>query len=113
MKISTEKYGKWQIVTIEDSFVVKHLNEIKKVLEPIEKRGVFHIAINLSKTTYIDSSAITVMLNFQKRLEKVKGDLVIFNANQDISDIFSIINLDNFIKIFPTRSEFEKEIDKG
>lgn len=113
MNITTEKYDNWHIISIEGSFVVQSISEIRKVFESIEKDVNPQVAINLTKTSYIDSSAITTVLNYQKRLVAAKGRLVIFGPNRDIQGIFSIVNLDDSVTIYKSRSEFESTVKKG
>ena len=112
-------------ITAEISKLISYLKineqETHKILAGIEaqvaqekKEPDPHVAIDFSNTVYIDSSSITLLLNFQKRIQKVNGLLVGFGPNKDISDIFSIVHLDEYIDIYNSRAEFERElVNKG
>ncbi len=54
-----------------------------------------------------------LLLNFQKRLSNANGKLVVFGMSEDIQGIFSIVNMDNYISIYKTRSEFESSCQEG
>ncbi len=113
MNISTEKWNMWDIVGIDGAFVVRVLNDIRKVFEKVERNQNPCVALDLTNTSYIDSSAITLLLNFQKRLGNAQGKLVIFGPSEDIQGIFSIVNLEESVNIFSSRSEFESTCQAG
>jgi anti-anti-sigma factor len=110
VKISSEVWNSWNIISIEGKFVIKFVAEIRKVLEPIKEQAVPKIALDLSKTTHLDSSAMTLMLNYQNRLKEKKGGMVVFGANEDIMGIITIIGFDSFVPIFRTRADFENSV---
>ena len=114
MEISTKKKDGWNIVSINGRIVIREIKNIRDVFESLEKEPDPHVAIDFSKTVYIDSSSITLLLNFKKRIQNVNGLLVGFGPNKDIMDIFSIVHLDEYIDIYNSRTEFEKEqMNKG
>ena len=110
VKISSEVWNSWNIIAIEGKFVIKFVAEIRKVLEPIKEQETPKIALDLSKTTHLDSSAMTLMLNYQNRLKEKKGGMVVFGANEDIMGIITIIGFDSFVPIFRTRADFENSV---
>ena len=110
VKISSEVWNSWNIIAIEGKFVIKFVSEIRKVLEPIKAQETPKIALDLSKTTHLDSSAMTLMLNYQNRLKEKKGGMVVFGANEDIMGIITIIGFDSFVPIYRTRADFERSI---
>jgi anti-sigma B factor antagonist len=58
------------------------------------------ILVDMKKVEYIDSSGIGVLINAAKLIRKQKGDIVVANVTDDVKEIFKVINLDNFIKIY-------------
>ena len=113
MKISTEKFKNWHIIAIEGEFVVKDLVEIRVVFNSFIEEVSVKAALDLTKTNYIDSSAITSILNFQGRLNAKSGQLVIFGPNPEVRDVFSIISLKNSIPIYKNRYDFEAFVTEG
>jgi len=110
MNISIKKQKGWNIVAIAGRLVVREINNVRKVFESLEKAPSPCIAIDFTKTVYIDSSSITLLLNFQKRVKKAEGILVGFGANDDILDIFSIVHLDEYIDIYRSFEDIEKSV---
>ncbi|MDG5816103.1 STAS domain-containing protein [Chitinispirillales bacterium ANBcel5] len=103
MKVYNEFRHNWQLVRVEGKFVVKHLLEIRKLLEdtnsnPVSKK----VAFDLSSTQYLDSSALQLMLNLKKRLDANGGEFAVCNPNEEIKEIFSIVGFDRIIAIYPS-----------
>ncbi len=114
MNITTKKSKDWDLLVLDGKFVVKQLMNIRVVLNEIENREKSpKIAFDLSKTSYIDSSAITAMLNLQKRLGEKNGNFVLIGPNEDITDILSIVGFDKLIPIFPTHQDFERSVTES
>lgn len=110
MNIHTESWSDWHVVSIEGEFVVKHLTAVRKALEPYEQEDSPRVALDLSKAAYIDSSSITLMLNYQKRLAARGGRLVTYGANSDLRSIFSIVNLAESVAVYQSRQTFKAAI---
>jgi anti-anti-sigma factor len=108
MEIKTYVWNGWHVLSIEGEFVVKNLVKVREQLESLDKEHPTQVAFNLEKTTYIDSSAITLMLNYRKKLSQKKGAMVIFGASEDVQSIFSIVGLDSSIKLYGSLDEFQK-----
>ncbi len=109
----TEKTGDWFVIFLYGKFVVKNLTRIRQVFEEAEKALFPNTAIDLSNVTHIDSSAITLLANFHKRLlEKGSGSIII-GAAPDISEIFSIVGLDKVIPINTNQNYYENIIQNN
>ncbi|HOD13899.1 MAG TPA: STAS domain-containing protein [Spirochaetota bacterium] len=67
--------------------------------------GALKIYLEMNKLEYIDSSGIGVIINAAKMVRLKKGDIVIANISDDIRNIFKVINLENFIKIYGSEVE--------
>jgi anti-anti-sigma factor len=105
--IQVKKWKKWFIISIFDQFVVKTLLQIKTVFDDAYKHDQHFIALDLEHTRHLDSSALTLILNFSKRCLEKGGTFVIFGPDQYVSEIFSIVGLDKAIRIFSTQEQFE------
>jgi anti-anti-sigma factor len=108
MEIAASLWNGWHVLAIDGEFVVKHLMKVRSQLDLLDKEHPTKIAFNLEKTTYIDSSAITLMLNYHKKLAQKKGAMVIFGASDDVQSIFSIVGLDSSIQLYDSLVDFQK-----
>jgi anti-anti-sigma factor len=57
----------------------------------------------------IDSSALTTILNLQKRLNKKGGQVAIIGPNAEITETFSIVGFSLAVPVYSTRQVFEKK----
>lgn len=110
MIIRTKTADNWFIIILYGKFVVKNLIRIRQAFDEAEKHRHLKTAIDLSNVTHIDSSAITLLANFQKRLLEKGSGSMIFGAASDITEIFSIVGLDKVIPINTDQKYYEKII---
>jgi len=57
-------------------------------------------AFDLSELKYIDSTGIGIMISIAKQLRTKGGDLVFFNVNSAILEIFQLVKMNDFIQFF-------------
>jgi anti-sigma B factor antagonist len=69
-------------------------------LKTLISGGALKIFIDLKNLAYIDSSGIGVLINAAKLVRKDKGDIILANVSGEIKNIFKVINLENFIKVY-------------
>ena len=86
----------------DDTHVVAVTGEIDLFTAPDFKQhvaapidgGVTHVVVDLTKTTFIDSSSLGVLIGAHRRLKLRGGSLVIVCNNEVISKTFRITGLD-------------------
>ena len=68
MKTEVRSFENWRIVSLEGKFIIKYIAQVRKVIEPLEKIEHPLVAFDFSATTHMDSSAITLIMNYNRRL---------------------------------------------
>lgn len=99
MVVETYEKEGWFVVKLSGAFVVRNMINIRTILDEQSSVPGAKVAIDLADTTYIDSSAITLLVNSNKKIKKSQGEFIVFGANKDIKGIFSIVNLEATINI--------------
>lgn len=69
------------------------------------RAGVKKFIIDLDELKYIDSSGIGKLINITKILRKQAGSISLARASQEVMQIFKLVKLDTFIKIFHSIEE--------
>jgi anti-sigma B factor antagonist len=72
------------------------------------KAGRRRLVLDLSETTFIDSTTIGVLAGAVTKLHEVAGGslaVVCAGENESVLRIFHITGIDNLIKLYPTRAE--------
>ena len=70
------------------------------VAEPIDA-GVSHVIVDLTQTTFIDSSSLGVLIGAHRRLKLRGGSLTIVCDNEAITKTFRITGLDGVFTLVP------------
>jgi len=79
--------------------------ELKQVLAESIEAGRTRIVVDLTETTFLDSTALGVLIGAVKRLRSRDGALAIVNVDENIAKTFEITGLDQIFTIVATRDE--------
>ena len=79
--------------------------DLKAELVRLTDHGAKRIVVDLTPTTFIDSTTLGVLLGGLKRLRSTGGELVLVCIDRNIRKIFEITLLDRVFPIFETREE--------
>jgi anti-sigma B factor antagonist len=76
----------------------------QRVSAPIDE-GRTRVIVDLTDTTFIDSSSLGVLIGAHRRLRRLEGSLVIVVSNDAIIKTFRITGLDGVFTMVPTLDE--------
>jgi anti-sigma B factor antagonist len=79
--------------------------ELKQVLAESIEAGRIRIIVDLTETTFLDSTALGVLIGAVKRLRSRHGALAIVNIDENIAKTFEITGLDQIFTIMATRDD--------
>jgi anti-sigma B factor antagonist len=79
--------------------------ELKQRLTEAIEAGRNQIVVDLSQTTFLDSTALGVLIGAVKRLRSDHGQLVLVNVDPNIAKTFEITGLEQIFTIVGTRDE--------
>jgi anti-sigma B factor antagonist len=85
--------------------------ELKQKLTDAIEAGKNRIVVDLTDTTFLDSTALGVLIGAVKRLRSRDGALVIVNIDQNIAKTFEITGLDQIFTILATREDAIAALD--
>jgi anti-sigma B factor antagonist len=85
--------------------------ELKQKLTDAIEAGKSRIVVDLSETTFLDSTALGVLIGAVKRLRSRDGALVIVNTDQNIAKTFEITGLDQIFTILGKRDDAIAALD--
>jgi len=106
MKIENIKMDVLTIVRIIGEIRTDNMNQFIDCLEKIQLNSNKYL-LDLSNATYINSLGINEIINFSKKNE-IK---VICKNGNWIKDIFTIVGLDKFIKVYDCVEDACKDFD--
>ena len=79
--------------------------EFKETLLDVIGQGATHVVVDLTDTTFIDSTTLGVLVGGVKRLRSNDGQLSLVCSDRNITKIFEITGLDRVFTIYPSREE--------
>ena len=85
--------------------------ELKDELMRVIDAGGRFVIVDLTETTFVDSTTLGVLLGGLKRLRPVGGAVILVCGNPNIRKIFEITLLDRVFTIVDTRDEAVAALD--
>ncbi|MDO8667318.1 MAG: STAS domain-containing protein [Gemmatimonadales bacterium] len=93
------------VVEVDGQLIVGNRHEMKaKVLEALEA-GDRKFLIDFTKTAYIDSSGLGVLVSLSKKIRDEGGDLRLAGLNEDLKTLFELTKLDTLFAIADSPAE--------
>lgn len=99
------------VLTVHGEIDLFTAPELKQVLAECIEAGRVRIIVDLTETTFLDSTALGVLIGAVKRLRSRDGALALVNVDENISKTFEITGLDQIFTILATREEAVRAID--
>jgi len=84
--------------------------ELKQELHRLVGKGAKRIVIDMSETTFIDSTTLGVLLSVVKRVRPEGGSVVLVCPDRNVKRIFEITLLDRVFAIVDSRDEAIAEL---
>jgi len=87
-------------IHISGNFVMELAEEFNLLLGTLVAGGMRNVVFDLTDLKYIDSTGIGIFIGLAKQLRGKDGDLVFFNVNTKVLEIFQLVKLHDFIQFF-------------
>jgi anti-anti-sigma factor len=113
MQIKEDKLGDVLIVTVSDHLDTASASTFESRLLGLIDRGERRIAIDGGSLDYVNSAGLKVFLLAAKRLEPVRGRLVIYGLAPSVLMIFEMIGFTRIMRIVATRDEALRILHDG
>ncbi len=105
MGFSVTKQGGVTVIDVEGQLIVGNRQELKsKVLEELDG-GDRKFVIDFSRTGYIDSSGLGVLVSLSKKIREQGGELRLSSLNEDLRTLFELTKLDTLFRIADSRED--------
>jgi len=87
-------------IQLSGNFVMEISEEFNLLLNTLINGGMRNVVFDLTDLKYIDSTGIGLFIGLTKQLRAKEGDLVFFNVNTKVLEIFQLVKLNDFIQFF-------------
>lgn len=82
---------------------------LKTFMKELFQRSIHNVALNLSNVTYVDSSALNVIIYCCNVLLKNNEKLVLINPSEYVRDVIEVVGVDKIAKVYYSEEEFEND----
>jgi len=113
--LSSEKLtdGADYVVSLDGEVDLYTAPELKQELHRLVGEGAKRIVIDMTQTTFIDSTTLGVLLSVVKRVRPEGGAVVLVCPDRNVKRIFEITLLDRVFTIVDTREEAYDEMSSS
>ena len=87
-------------LTMRGSLGIDNAHETAVLVKAMIQGGMRRFILNMENLTYVDSTGIGVIIRIKKNLLAANGDLVLYNVPPKVIEVFDLVNLKEFIRIF-------------
>lgn len=106
MKI--DSYTKDDVVVLEPEgklMLTRDVHELDDNLDSLLAKGQKRVVLDLSKTAWISSAAISVFLDYHAKFNNAGGGLKLANLTPDVREIIALTKLTPVLEICQTLTE--------
>jgi anti-sigma B factor antagonist len=93
------------IVSVDGQLIVGNRQELKQLVIDALDGGARKFVVDFSRTGYIDSSGLGVLVSLSKKIREQGGDLRLAGLNEDLQTLFELTKLDTLFAITRTAQE--------
>jgi anti-sigma B factor antagonist len=105
-KVKATSDGSVRVVTLQGEFVGgNETDDLRAALEAEAKEGTTHLLIDLANTSYLNSTALGVLIAGHTNFTKRGARIGLCNLSDNIENIFVITKLTLVFNIYETRQE--------
>jgi anti-sigma B factor antagonist len=94
-----------QVLVVAGELDLFGVPDLKRTLAELIERGVRRVVVDLSAVTFLDSTALGVILGAMRRLRARGGELAVVNLNPSITQLLEITGLDQMLAVLPSLQE--------
>jgi anti-sigma B factor antagonist len=109
---STQLRGDAALVALAGEVDLYTAPELKRELLQVIEAGAKTVIVDLTDTTFVDSTTLGVLLGGLKRLRANDGRIILVCSDRNIRKIFEITLLDRVFPIVETRDEALRMLDE-
>lgn len=96
---------KTEVIAVSGEIDIFTAPDLRRAAQEAIEAGANRIVLDLTQTSFLDSTGLGVAIGLAKRVRPLGGDVVIVNVDEGIARTFEITGLADIFKICATRDE--------
>jgi len=104
-EVSEAEYHGTIVLTVQGEVDVSTAPELRERLLVVADRGFNRVVVDLSAVSFVDSTALGVLVSGAKRLRSAGGDLRLVVTQPRIAKVFEITGLTDLFPLYASAEE--------
>ena len=105
MDLNTRTIGNVKVLELSGSFDAYNASHARQWFEDVTSDGTKNIVVNLNRVSFLDSTALSTLVQGLKRSRTVQGDVRLCGLQQPVRMIFELTQLDRVFEIYPCEED--------
>lgn len=105
MEITQRTAGEITVIDLAGEIDLYNSGELKSLLTELVDKKQYRIVLNLKRVSYMDSTAIGVLVHALNLLKTFRGELVLAETADSIEKVLRLTKLVTFFQLWPTEAE--------
>lgn len=93
------------VITLIGELKIYDLNEYTDFFDKLLEEHKYNLILNMSEISYIDSTAIGLLINIKRTVTEKGGNLTICEPRPEVMSVFKMTGVDQFIQIYTSEEE--------
>jgi anti-sigma B factor antagonist len=107
MQYEVEDKGRFKMIHIIGNITPEVSTSIlDETISDLIQEGNHHFVFNLERTTYLDSSGISIFIHCLCDVQENNGSIYIIAEENDVREVLRLVGIDRLIKVYGTEKEF-------
>ncbi|MGE4146307.1 MAG: STAS domain-containing protein [Planctomycetota bacterium] len=103
----------WALLNVSGEIDLDTVGKLRGKLDEIEGRGVYRLILDFAQTSYVNSSALAVLVKFAERFREKGGGIALVQVNQRVKLVFEMLGLLVFFKFFDSLEAAKADFPAG
>ncbi len=105
MEITQRTAGDVTVITLAGEIDLYNAASLKSAVAALTAEQKYRIVLNMKRVSYMDSTAIGVLVSALLLIKKNNGDLKLAQTEPSIQKVLRLTHLDDFIELWDSEEE--------
>lgn len=111
LEVEHTAVGDYDVLTPTGEVDVSSYSELRDRIGELLQRGRANVVIDLTGTTFLDSTALGALIGGRRRAHAAGGSFAIICANPQLLKLFAVTKLDLVFEVLPSRDVWLRKIE--
>ena len=109
IQIHTRQHGPWQVVELHGEIDLHSSPTVRQAFLELLGDHPPRLVIDLTAVEYMDSSGLGTLVDFKRRVDSARAQLVLAGVQARVRNLLQITQLERFFRIVESLAEVEEK----